>query len=105
MKLDGTDRVRPLSDAEKGERRAWQLSSEMAAIDRFTDAWGVPLGGAASTGPGMEALSSKGLVALAAGRRAAEEAAAAAAGAEGVEGAATEGVAAEPPEPPAASAA
>jgi predicted RNase H-like HicB family nuclease len=53
------------------------LESEIAAIDRYVDAIGKPLGGAASSGPGTEALSSAGLVALTAARREAEAAAAA----------------------------
>ena len=79
VKLDGMNPERPLNDAEKAERKRWQLESELAAIDRYADALGRPLGGAGSSGPGTEALSSSGLVALAAARRQAEEAAAAAA--------------------------
>eukprot|EP00962_Isochrysis_galbana_P055058 scaffold26725_cov112-Isochrysis_galbana.AAC.4 len=51
------------------ERKRYELELELAAIDRLIDADGVPLGGAAATGPGTEALSSAGLVALAAARR------------------------------------
>mmetsp|Transcript_16845 Transcript_16845/g.27945 ORF Transcript_16845/g.27945 Transcript_16845/m.27945 type:complete len:450 (+) Transcript_16845:77-1426(+) len=58
--------------------RRFQLQSELSAVERLIDASGVPLGGAASNGPGSEALSSAGLVALAAARKAAQEAAAAA---------------------------
>ena len=57
-------------------RKRWQLESELAAIDRYADSLDVPLGGAGSSGPGTEALSSAGLVALAAARRQAEAAAA-----------------------------
>ena len=49
----------------------------MSCVCRYAGSLGTPLGGAGSSGPGTEALSSKGLVALAAARRQAEEAAAA----------------------------
>ena len=60
-------------------RPARQLESELAAIDRILDSAGKELGGAAAVGPGVQPLTSSGLVALAAVRREAEEAAAAAA--------------------------
>ena len=69
----------PLVESEIAQRKRWQLESEIAAIDRYVHSLDVPLGGAGSSGPGTEALSSAGLVALAAARRQAEEAAAAAA--------------------------
>jgi hypothetical protein len=68
-----------LTEEEIKDRKRWQLESEITAIDRYADALGKPLGGAGSSGPGTTALSSKGLVALAAARRQAEEAMAAAA--------------------------
>lgn len=68
----------PLSEAELASRKRWRLESELTAIDRYSESLGKPLGGAGSSGPGTEALSSKGLVALAAARRQAEEMAAAA---------------------------
>ena len=61
------------------EQRRWLLESELAAIDRELDAAGSELGGAAAVGPGVQPLTSGGLVALAAVRREAEEAMAAAA--------------------------
>ena len=70
--------------AQRAERKRWQLESEIAAIDRYVHALDVPLGGAGSSGPGTEALSSAGLVALAAARRQAEAAAAEAAAAGGM---------------------
>ena len=73
VKLDGRTPDQPLTDAEQHERRVWRLESEIAAIDRYLDAVDKPLGGAGSSGPGTEALSSAGLVALAAARRQAEE--------------------------------
>ena len=54
------------------------LAGELAAIDRELDAAGSELGGAAAVGPGVQPLTSSGLVALAAVRREAEEAMAAA---------------------------
>jgi len=74
VKLDRPDA--PLSEAELAERRKYELESELAAIDRHIASLGVQLGGAGSVGPGTEALSSKGLVAMQAARRAAEAAAA-----------------------------
>ena len=71
------------TEEELRERTRWRLESEKAAIDRYLDSLGAQLGGAGSSGPGTEALSSKGLVALAAARRQAEAAAAAAAEADG----------------------
>jgi len=60
----------PLSgEAAALERTRYELELELAAIDRLLAADGVALGGAAATGPGTEALSSAGLVALAAARR------------------------------------
>ena len=79
VKLDGMAMDQPLSEAELASRKRWRLESEISAIERYADALGKPLGGAGSSGPGTEALSSKGLVALAAARRQAEEAMAAAA--------------------------
>jgi len=79
VKLDGMEPHLPLSEAEVAKRKRWQLESEIAAIDRYVHALDVPLGGAGSSGPGTEALSSSGLVALAAARRQAEAAVAAAA--------------------------
>ena len=79
VKLEGTQMDQPLSEAEIASRKRWRLESELPAIDRYMDALGKPLGGAGSSGPGTEAQSSKGLVALAAARRQAEEMAAAAA--------------------------
>jgi len=79
VKLDGLTPELPLTQAELDERKRWQLESEISAIDRYVGALDVPLGGAGSAGPGTEALSSSGLVALAAARRQAEAAAAAAA--------------------------
>jgi predicted O-methyltransferase YrrM len=76
VKLDGLTPHLPLSEQEVTERRKWRLESELAAIDRYVDSLGKPLGGAGSSGPGTEALSSSGLVALAAARRQAEAAAA-----------------------------
>ncbi len=76
VKLDGLEPHLPLSDEELAARKRWQLESEIAAIDRYVHALDVPLGGASSSGPGTEALSSAGLVALAAARRLAEAAAA-----------------------------
>jgi len=58
------------------EQRRYAAQSELAALERLVDSLDSPLGGAAVSGPGTEALSSMGLVALAAARRAAEEAAA-----------------------------
>ena len=46
----------------------------LAAIGRYIDGVGVPLGGAGSVGPGTEALTSKGLVAMQAARRMQEQA-------------------------------
>jgi hypothetical protein len=77
VKKEGLTSARPLSEAVKTDRKRWLLESEIAAIDRYVDAIGKPLGGAASSGPGTEALSSAGLVALTAARREAEAAAAA----------------------------
>ena len=68
-----------LTPAEMADRKRWALESEISAIDRYTQSLDVQLGGAGSSGPGTEALSSSGLVALAAARRQAEAAAAAAA--------------------------
>merc|ERR1719488_146105 len=79
VKLDGLTPHLPLSEEELASRKRWQLESEIAAIDRYAASLDVELGGAGSSGPGTEALSSSGLVALAAARRMAEEAAAAAA--------------------------
>jgi len=79
VKLDGLTPHLPLVESEIAQRKRWQLESEIAAIDRYVHSLDVPLGGAGSSGPGTEALSSAGLVALAAARRQAEEAAAAAA--------------------------
>ena len=79
VKLEGMKPDQPLTDAELADRKRWRLESEISAIERYADSLGKPLGGAASSGPGTEALSSKGLVALAAARRQAEEAMAAAA--------------------------
>ncbi len=76
VKLDGTSAAEPVGADERQSRQRWQLESEITAIDRFVDAMGKQLGGAGSSGPGTEALTSKGLVALAAARRAAEQAAA-----------------------------
>lgn len=75
VKADGTGAGSPPleGDAALVEQKRWQLESEAAAIDRLLDAAGTPLGGAAAVGPGVEPLSSKGLVALAAVRREAEE--------------------------------
>ncbi len=55
--------------AGAAERKRHKLELEMASLDRLLSSEGVPLGGAAATGPGTEALSSAGLVALAAARR------------------------------------
>lgn len=66
-------------EAALREQKRWQLESELAAIDRILDSAGKELGGAAAVGPGVQPLTSSGLVALAAVRREAEEAAAAAA--------------------------
>ena len=77
VKKEGLTSARPLSEAVETDRKRWLLESEIAAIDRYVDAIGKPLGGAASSGPGTEALSSAGLVALTAARREAEAAAAA----------------------------
>jgi len=74
VKLEGTQPSKPLSEEEKSARRKWQLESELAAIDRFIDSVGVPLGGAGAVGPGTEALTSKGLVAMQAARRLQEQA-------------------------------
>ena len=41
-----------------------QLESELAAIDRYMGSLGVQLGGAGSVGPGTEALTTRGLVAM-----------------------------------------
>ena len=79
VKLDGLTPELPLTAEELAERKRWQLDQEIAAIDRYVHALDVPLGGAGSSGPGTEALSSAGLVALAAARRQAEAAQAAAA--------------------------
>ena len=68
-----------LPTTEAPPRPARQLESELAAIDRILDSAGKELGGAAAVGPGVQPLTSSGLVALAAVRREAEEAAAAAA--------------------------
>jgi len=76
VKQEGLTPARELSEAEAADRKRWLLESEIAAIDRYVDAIGKPLGGAASSGPGTEALGSAGLVALAAARRQAEQAAA-----------------------------
>ena len=76
VKKEGAGGALPVSDAEAAARKRWNLEWELTAIDRYVDALGKPLGGAASSGPGTEALSSAGLVALAAARRAAEQAAA-----------------------------
>lgn len=79
VKLDGMTPHLPVTEEEMVVRKRYELESEIAAIDRWVEALDVPLGGAGSAGPGTEALSSAGLVALAAARRQAEEAAAAAA--------------------------
>ena len=76
VKLEGAERTEPRTADEQAARDRYQLESELAAIDRLLAAEGVPLGGAGSAGPGTEALSSKGLVALAAARRLAEQQAA-----------------------------
>jgi len=80
VKADGTGAgTAPLEgEAALLEQRRWQLESELAAIDRELDAAGSELGGAAAVGPGVQPLTSSGLVALAAVRREAEEAMAAA---------------------------
>ena len=57
------------------ERKRYALETELAAIDRRLAAVGKTSGGATASGPGTEALSSKGLVALAASRRMMAEAA------------------------------
>ena len=80
VKLDGLTPHLPLTEDEVAERKRWRLESEVAAIDRFLEALDTPLGGAGSSGPGTSALSSSGLVALAAARRQAEAAAAEMAG-------------------------
>ena len=54
--------------------RAGGKGSELAAIDRVLEAQGTALGGAGVSGPGTEALTSSGLIALGAQRRNAEEA-------------------------------
>ena len=74
VKAEGTAPQRPLTDDELAQRHKWQLENELASIDRYVDALSRNLGGAAATGPGTEALTSKGLVALAAARRQAEAA-------------------------------
>jgi len=79
VKLEGMNPDQPLSAEELVSRKRWQLESELAALERYEESLGRQLGGAGSSGPGTEALSSKGLVALAAARRQAEEMAAAAA--------------------------
>jgi len=79
VKLEGLTPELPLTDEEHAQRKRWRLESEIAAIDRYAQSLDVPLGGAGSSGPGTEALSSGGLVALAAARRQAEAAAAEAA--------------------------
>ena len=61
-------------EAAERERRRWRLQSELAAIDRVLEAQGTALGGAGVSGPGTEALTSSGLIALGAQRRNAEEA-------------------------------
>ena len=78
VKADGAGAGSPALEGEAAlvEQKRWQLESEAAAIDRLLDAAGAQLGGAAAVGPGVEPLSSKGLVALAAVRREAEEMAA-----------------------------
>ena len=67
VKADGTGAGSPAleGDAALVEQKRWQLESAAAAIDRLLDAAGAQLGGAAAVGPGVEPLSSKGLVALA----------------------------------------
>ena len=79
VRLEGMNPDQPLSAEELVSRKRWQLESELAALERYEESLGRQLGGAGSSGPGTEALSSKGLVALAAARRQAEEMAAAAA--------------------------
>jgi len=76
VKKEGLTSARTVDAAAQADRQRWLLESEIAAIDRYVDALGTSLGGAASSGPGTEALSSAGLVALAAARRQAEQAAA-----------------------------
>lgn len=84
VKADGTGKgSQPLEgEAALLEQRRWQLESELAAIDRELSSAGAQLGGAAAVGPGVQPLTSSGLVALAAVRREAEEAMAAAEAAE-----------------------
>ena len=84
VKLEGTGadappRAWPADDVLEGEaaereRRRGRLQSELAAIDRVLEAQGTALGGAGVSGPGTEALTSSGLIALGAQRRNAEEA-------------------------------
>jgi len=74
VKLEDTRPDLPLTAEELAARQKWQLESELAAIDRFIDGVGLELGGAASVGPGTEALSSQGLVAMQAARRQQEQA-------------------------------
>ena len=84
MKADGSGKGSAPLEGEAAllEQRRWQLESELAAIDRELASAGVELGGAAAVGPGVQPLTSSGLVALAAVRREAEEAMAAAEAAE-----------------------
>ena len=84
VKLEGTGADAPTrawtaddvleGEAAERERRRWRLQSELAAIDRVLEAQGTALGGAGVSGPGTEALTSSGLIALGAQRRNAEEA-------------------------------
>ncbi len=80
VRPDGT--VHALADepplegaAAELEMRRYALESELEALQRLIDSDGYQLGGVSNSGPGTEALSSSGLVALAAARRAAQEAA------------------------------
>lgn len=84
VKADGSGKGSAPLEGEAAllEQRRWQLESELAAIDRELASAGVELGGAAAVGPGVQPLTSSGLVALAAVRREAEEAMAAAEAAE-----------------------
>lgn len=76
VKKDGMPLREKLGAEELAARRKWQLEAEAAAIDRYLDSLGAPASAAGSSGPGCEALTSQGLVALAAARRYAEQVAA-----------------------------
>ena len=73
VKLEGRATSEPKPAEVLANSRRWERESELAALDRYLSAIDVPLGGAGAVGPGIEALSSSGLVALAGARRAAEQ--------------------------------